>query len=263
MSESGWQQPPPNGTPWTLHQNVDDLFDRERRELEELGLDFNYDDYDNDDDDGDDEDFNSPLPARSNSSMGAAASSLSRTQPPLQASTSNSRSHYSIASESPDPFQQFFNPSPDPPSPPPTARDISRYPRPLNIVDLTGPPEPRISTMPSVTRSSTAKKRRASSTTQDERQVKSARVSEPAVPAIKRDSSTEIVDLVDIEGDEAYDDYKAKQQAEIIKQQQQEEADKPVKLAEFQCIICMDNPTDLTVTHCGMSSVLRYIHADE
>ena len=61
-----------------------------------------------------------------------------------------------------------------------------------------------------------------------------------------------MVDLVDIDDDEKYEDFKAKQQAELIKQQQLDEANKPAKLAEFQCIICMDNPTDLTVTHCGM-----------
>lgn len=69
-------------------------------------------------------------------------------------------------------------------------------------------------------------------------------------------SSPEMVDLVDIDDDEKYEDFKAKRQAELIKQQQLEEASKPVKLAEFQCIICMDNPTDLTVTHCGMYLLL-------
>jgi predicted transcriptional regulator len=64
--------------------------------------------------------------------------------------------------------------------------------------------------------------------------------------------SPEMVDLVDIDDDEKYEDFKSKQQAELIRQQQLAEATKPSKLAEFQCIICMDNPTDLTVTHCGM-----------
>jgi hypothetical protein len=62
----------------------------------------------------------------------------------------------------------------------------------------------------------------------------------------------DLVDLSAINDEDEYADFKAKQQAELIKQQQEEEANKPVKLAEFQCIICMDNPTDLTVTHCGM-----------
>ncbi len=54
-----------------------------------------------------------------------------------------------------------------------------------------------------------------------------------------------------------YEALKAKQQAEMITKQNQEEATKPVKLAEFQCIICMDNPTDLTVTFCGMYSFIH------
>lgn len=32
--------------------------------------------------------------------------------------------------------------------------------------------------------------------------------------------------------------------------------DNTVKLGAFQCVICMDDVTDLTVTHCGMSFVL-------
>ena len=64
--------------------------------------------------------------------------------------------------------------------------------------------------------------------------------------------NADVVDLVDVEDDAQYEDFRARQQAEAIKQQAQEEANRPIKLAEFQCIICMDNPTDLTVTHCGM-----------
>lgn len=33
--------------------------------------------------------------------------------------------------------------------------------------------------------------------------------------------------------------------------------DNVVKLGNFQCVICMDDCTDLTVTHCGMSLFLR------
>jgi hypothetical protein len=62
----------------------------------------------------------------------------------------------------------------------------------------------------------------------------------------------EVVDLEGVETQKEYEEFKAKQQAEAIRQQNEEEANRPMKLAEFQCIICMDNPTDLTVTHCGM-----------
>jgi predicted transcriptional regulator len=61
-----------------------------------------------------------------------------------------------------------------------------------------------------------------------------------------------LIDLQDVDDTKAYEEKKAKEQAEMIKQQNLDAATKPVKLAEFQCIICMDNPTDLTVTHCGM-----------
>ena len=71
-------------------------------------------------------------------------------------------------------------------------------------------------------------------------------------PALKpKAEDVSIVDLVEIEDDEQYEDLKAKEQAAEFRQQQQDEANKPVKLAEFECIICMEKPTDLTVTHCG------------
>lgn len=78
------------------------------------------------------------------------------------------------------------------------------------------------------------------------------RVSKESPSVQQKVESPEMVDLVDIDDDEKYEDFKSKQQAELIRQQQLAEATKPSKLAEFQCIICMDNPTDLTVTHCGM-----------
>jgi predicted transcriptional regulator len=64
-------------------------------------------------------------------------------------------------------------------------------------------------------------------------------------------NDVEVLDMVDIDDDQKYNDFKSRQQAGLLKQQNQEKADRPVKLSEFQCIICLDNPTDLTVTHCG------------
>jgi len=66
-----------------------------------------------------------------------------------------------------------------------------------------------------------------------------------------KEDNVEVVDLENIEEKEEYEAFKVKQQAEAIKRQNEEAANKPVKLAEFQCIICMDQSTDLTVTHCG------------
>lgn len=88
------------------------------------------------------------------------------------------------------------------------------------------------------------------------RASKSSR-STPGANAKKENSEdVQLVDLVDVENVTDYDALKAKQQAEMITKQNQEEATKPVKLAEFQCIICMDNPTDLTVTFCGTYSFI-------
>jgi len=65
-----------------------------------------------------------------------------------------------------------------------------------------------------------------------------------------------VVDLLDVENEVQYEALKAKEQEEAIKKQNEEEANRPVRLAEFECIICMSQPTDLTVTHCGMYLLL-------
>jgi hypothetical protein len=64
-------------------------------------------------------------------------------------------------------------------------------------------------------------------------------------------AGVEELDMVEIDSDRKLEEFRKKQQAELISQQNREKADKPVKLTDFQCIICLDSPTDLTVTHCG------------
>ncbi|RDL39753.1 uncharacterized protein BP5553_04093 [Venustampulla echinocandica] len=79
----------------------------------------------------------------------------------------------------------------------------------------------------------------------------------------KREGSlegVEVVDLAEVETDEQYKEATARQQAEMLKKQQQDEATRPFKLAEFNCIICMDNPTSLTVTHCGHMFCSECLH---
>lgn len=80
--------------------------------------------------------------------------------------------------------------------------------------------------------------------------------SKPASKAASKPEveEAEVVDLVDLDDDTKYEDFANKRQEELIKQQNKDESSRPVKLAEFQCIVCMDNPTDLTVTHCGKYS---------
>lgn len=89
---------------------------------------------------------------------------------------------------------------------------------------------------------------------------KRKRASEPASKRkastpqrVCKDAEADAIDLIDVDDLSQYEEMKKKEQAELLKQQQQDEANRPVKLAEFQCIICMDNPTNLTVTHCGES----------
>jgi hypothetical protein len=70
---------------------------------------------------------------------------------------------------------------------------------------------------------------------------------EDSIPKTK----IEEVDLVDVEDEEDYAKFTSQRQADMIKQQQKEEAEKPAKLATTQCVICLDQPEDLAVTHCG------------
>lgn len=68
----------------------------------------------------------------------------------------------------------------------------------------------------------------------------------------KPDDKVEELDLVDVEDDTSYAEVMRKRQEDLIKQQRQAELDKPLKLATTQCVICLDQPEDLVVTHCGM-----------
>lgn len=168
-----------------------------------------------------------------------------------QQQPSRRRSEYEVAdSESPDPFEDFieqdfeFLDSPRPQAP--RSQDTTRA---SSVVDLTEPSPP-----PDM---APTRKRKAETPGEGrpvrQRAYTPARSSRSTPSRNKqRIENADVVDLVDIEDEEQYADFKAKQQAEVIKQQQAEEANRPVKLAEFQCIICMDNPTDLTVTHCGV-----------
>ena len=111
------------------------------------------------------------------------------------------------------------------------------------------------------TRSNPVMKRKAE-VTADDRSVRqrtslTSKALSRTPPYKPKTEEVSVVDLVEIEDEEQYEELKAKEQAAAIKQQQQEQANRPVKLAEFECIICMEKPTDLTVTHCGMLSWLR------
>ncbi|KAE8442000.1 hypothetical protein EG329_003936 [Mollisiaceae sp. DMI_Dod_QoI] len=149
-------------------------------------------------------------------------------------------SQYFLAdAESPDPFEDF-----DPPPPPrdmaPSTRSGHQTRSSSSVVDLTesSPPQVRSELVQS-------RKRRAESAGEG-RPSKSSKTILPPDP-----DDVPFVDLVGVENEQDYEELKAREQAEAVKALNQAEATKPVKLAEFKCIICMDDPTDLTVTHCG------------
>lgn len=66
-----------------------------------------------------------------------------------------------------------------------------------------------------------------------------------------QDDKVEELDLIDAEDDISYAEVMRKRQEDLIKQQRQAELDKPIKLATTQCVICLDQPDDLAITHCG------------
>ncbi|TVY23715.1 hypothetical protein LHYA1_G008152 [Lachnellula hyalina] len=195
-----------------------------------------------------------------------ASSSGSRSQeqqepapPPLNQQARPSRppalfSQYTIAgSESPDPFDGDFADLADfvhglsPPHSPPAQMVPSRTTtRRSSVVDLT-------SSSPDAKMVSTRKRKATEHAGQGRAPKRTARASGNSSGSRRQSlEDIEVVDLANVEDESQYRELAAKQQAELIKKQNEDEARRPVKLAEFQCIICMDNPTDLTVTHCAL-----------
>ncbi|KFY14860.1 hypothetical protein V492_02371 [Pseudogymnoascus sp. VKM F-4246] len=130
-------------------------------------------------------------------------------------------------------------------SPPPQRTPPTRT-RESTIVDLT-------ETSP-VTTTRTPNKRRLSSTESDGRtpkRKKDAGAAKDADKEGKPDDKVEELDLVDAEDDTSYAEVMRKRQEDLIKQQRQAELDKPLKLATTQCVICLDQPEELAITHCG------------
>lgn len=174
-----------------------------------------------------------------------------RDLPPLnqQRAPRASISQYRLAvSESPDPFEDadFIDLSPEP--------DDMRSTRHSSIVDLTTSPVAQHTMAPST-------RKRKATTPAEGRPGKAGKLHtpkrfRPGSRGAKKELSEEVpvVDLSEVDTLEEVEALKQKEQAEMVKKQNlqnQEDATKPAKLSEFQCIICMDNPTDLSVTFCG------------
>jgi hypothetical protein len=165
-------------------------------------------------------------------------------------------SQYRVAgSESPDPFEDFIDLTPPPEMGNTRSRNTTRA---SSVVDLTES-SPAKTNSNSNDMAPNLRKRKASSTPGEGRATKTARASPRRKVSI---GDVTVVDLSNVEDEAQYEAMKKKEQEEAIRKQNEEEANRPVKLAEFQCIICMDNPTDLTVTHCGMSSFFIFIPQD-
>ncbi|KAG8530382.1 uncharacterized protein KY384_004884 [Bacidia gigantensis] len=64
------------------------------------------------------------------------------------------------------------------------------------------------------------------------------------------EQKVEEVDLRDVNSDSDLARVLERQRAATVKAQQ-DEADKPTKLAGVTCVICMEEMTNITVTHCG------------
>jgi hypothetical protein len=141
----------------------------------------------------------------------------------------------------------------------PTSRQTPNRTRESSIVDLT---ETSPVTMPRA-----SNKRRQPSADSDgrtpKRRKESGRKLEKAKDDNKEgksDAKVEELDLIDVDDDTTYAEIMKKRQEDLIRQQRQAELDKPLKLATTQCVICLDQPEDLVVTHCGTSLSRISIH---
>ena len=65
----------------------------------------------------------------------------------------------------------------------------------------------------------------------------------------------EEVDLRDVEDESGLFKVLEQQRADAIKSQK-EQSNKPLRFSTQQCVVCMENMTNITSTHCGKSSCL-------
>lgn len=153
---------------------------------------------------------------------------------------------------------EFFGSTPDfdsfdwdslPHSPP--SHQASTTTRESSIVDLT---EALPATMP---RTGNKRKPSGSDTERLSKRMKNSGAS-PSEAKLEEDESkseenVEELDLIDVVDDSGYAEAMKKRQADLMKQQREDELNRPIKLATTQCVICLDQPEDLVATHCGMS----------
>lgn len=112
----------------------------------------------------------------------------------------------------------------------------------------------------------TSNKRRLSSTDSEARTPKRKKDAGASVEGarddhkgVKPDDKVEELNLIDAEDDTSYAEVMRKRQEDLIKQQRQAELDKPLKLATTQCVICLDQPEELAITHCGKFLLVIFV----
>ena len=105
-------------------------------------------------------------------------------------------------------------------------------------------PEPSSSTTPAT------KRRRRSPNTNIEREAQHGARPNSVTDSRSGTSATAPIEIDDIDEDNVLNTTLQRQRAEQVASQQQH-TEKPLRLSNLTCVICMDTPTDLTATSCG------------
>lgn len=143
------------------------------------------------------------------------------------------------------------------PQTPPSNNHSARRSNASSIVDLTAtsPEMPRRSAK---RRSDGAEPQQTSKRLRTENATREGEIVEDEEE--DENAKAEELDLLGVEDDKTYTEAMKKRQADLLKQQRQEELDRPIKLATTQCVICLDQPDALTVTHCGHMFCSECLH---
>ncbi|KAL9603050.1 MAG: hypothetical protein Q9219_001414 [cf. Caloplaca sp. 3 TL-2023] len=72
----------------------------------------------------------------------------------------------------------------------------------------------------------------------------------------EEENKIEELDLSQVNDDQGLSKVLEQQQAAVIKEQQDWRGDKPLRLADVQCVVCMEPMVNITATHCGIQIML-------
>ncbi|KAF2182029.1 hypothetical protein K469DRAFT_713107 [Zopfia rhizophila CBS 207.26] len=136
--------------------------------------------------------------------------------------------------------------APNPPTyimPPVSQRTLRPSRLPNGYVDLTSEPDPTEDVLP---QRRSRKRRTPTPGPSNKRQKRNDGTSTDRATQTPETKIEEI----DLSDDKPLQDILQKQRAEAVKAQQRPD-EKPTTLTNFNCVICMDSPTDMTATACG------------